>query len=450
MINLIDKKLVLHQPVQGRKPLNKFFRDVFGTPLKATKTLDETPSEEALDFLGEYKKKFPALFAVYYGGPDHYAHDIGMDGGASNSSENYTGYKDYFKKKTDVEIKKVIDKLKALDEFDNKIFIVTSDHGHTAMPDAVPTKLYEATPDERTVTPDVACELKLTGFGKKGKSEDAELANNNLHIWELGEVMKAVGSIQNTVVRNKYKLLVPSEIEQIFVNESVPIEYRPTSATNTADVIAALNGPMAHIYSMIGTDNKTLGEIAEVFRVMLGGLYSGEATKWLGFANREEYFKFKKQSVGRLAKAIDKILIRLEDDHYSIFDGLDSNGNPLTTDISDLPSQSYVEAMTRINGMNNKDRSGDIVLLMKYDTDIPQNEKIEDHRYTTGVSCKSWHGSLNPSDSYVPFIFAYPGGNKNEIEQVVKKDTLCKQDYSGCKGNWSLTDIVKEIILQQY
>ena len=47
--------------------------------------------------------------------------------------------------------------------------------------------------------------------------------------------------------------------------------------------------------------------------------------------------------------------------------------------------------------MNHTDRSGDIVLIFRDNTnDMPEN------RYTSGVSCKSWHGSLNPSDSYVP------------------------------------------------
>ena len=104
-----------------------------------------------------------------------------------------------------------------------------------------------------------------------------------------------------------------------------------------------------------------------------------------------------------------------------------------------------VQAWERIDGMNNLDRSGDIVLLFKnFTDDIPEN------RYTSGVSCKSWHGSLNPSDSYVPFIFAYPGGNKFEIDGILKKDTVCKEDYSNCKGNWKLTDIVKGIIKEQY
>lgn len=96
--------------------------------------------------------------------------------------------------------------------------------------------------------------------------------------------------------------------------------------------------------------------------------------------------------------------------------------------------------------MNNINRSGDIVLLLKYDTDIPINEKIEDHRFTTGVSCKSWHGSLNKSDSYVPFIVSYPGGNKFEIEPLI--NTECPDGR--CEGNWKLSDIVQKIIKTQY
>jgi len=95
--------------------------------------------------------------------------------------------------------------------------------------------------------------------------------------------------------------------------------------------------------------------------------------------------------------------------------------------------------------MNNVKRSGDMVLIMKDNT---SGNALD--RYTTGVACKSWHGSLSRSDSYVPFIFAYPGGNKTEIETILKKDTVCRSDYSNCKGNWKLTETVKEIIKSQY
>ena len=61
-----------------------------------------------------------------------------------------------------------------------------------------------------------------------------------------------------------------------------------------------------------------------------------------------------------------------------------------------------------------------------------------------------WHGSLNPSDSYVPFIVSYPSGNKEEIDMMLKSDDVCKSDKSGCVGNWNLPVIVKGIINEQY
>jgi hypothetical protein len=136
---------------------------------------------------------------------------------------------------------------------------------------------------------------------------------------------------------------------------------------------------------------------------------------------------------------------------YKVYSVNNIAGSPqaVLANISSLPT-SYVDAINRIQNMNNLKRSGDIVLLMKDNIDIPQRESIENHRYTTGAACKSWHGSLNRSDSYVPFIFAYPGGNKTEIENILKKNSVCSSDYSNCKGNWNLTDTVKAIIKEQY
>ena len=84
------------------------------------------------------EKRFPILTTVYFGGPDHYAHDIGLNGSAGG----YSGYRDYFRRKTDAEIKQVIDKLKELGEFDNKIFIITADHGMTEMAEFGTVTLY--------------------------------------------------------------------------------------------------------------------------------------------------------------------------------------------------------------------------------------------------------------------------------------------------------------------
>jgi hypothetical protein len=385
---------------------------------------------------------FSPLTVWYLSGLDHKAHKSGMD-----------TYKTYFTDTTDDYIWDLTKWLKNFGEFDNKIFVIVADHGHTAMPTDLTYKSKWLGIDVDK-TAEMSCAFKAD-FGNTGnpnkRVQKAERNNNNLHVWELGELFSAIGGIEGALVRTKYKLLAPDEIEKFFLNSGVPDEFSPTSTIDEADVVAALNGPMAHIYSMVATDNKSLGEIAEAFRIMLSGSYPDEAVKWFGFTDQYSYAKFRVRYAGRLRNSVDKILIRLVDDKYYVFDGLDVNGDPIAYGLSSsLVGLEYVDGENRVNGMNNKNRSGDIVLIMKDDVNYPASESIADHRYTSGVSCKSWHGSLNRSDSYVPFIFAYPGGNSNELEQILKKNSLCKSNYSECKANWKLPDIVKEIVSMQF
>ncbi len=371
---------------------------------------------------------FSALTVWYLPGLDHEAHVKGM-----------SEYNNYFIDTTDKYINRVVNTLKELDEFDNKIFIITSDHGHTTMPTDLPPmpgddgKLYDA---------DISGKFKVKDFDKKD-NKYPELANNNLHIWELGEMFKSVGSIQGTVVWNKYKVLAPEEIADMFKNEAGnELSAGATDKTENAHIIAALNGPMAHVY----VQNVAIGPVAEILKLMLQMEDTAGALKWLGLEDLD-YKQIRRDSVGRLGASIDQILIRVgegENSYYCVFDGLNNDGSVKCVPTDPFATQEYVNAWERIDGMNHADRSGDIVLLMKSEmSDINQ-------RFSTGVSYKSWHGSLNPSDSYVPFIFTYPGGNKYEIDEILKKDTVCKADYSNCKGNWTLTDIVKGIITEQY
>jgi len=82
--------------------------------------------------------------------------------------------------------------------------------------------------------------------------------------------------------------------------------------------------------------------------------------------------------------------------------------------------------------------SGDIVIVFRDRVDEPL-----DWRYTSGGNIRSWHGGLNPSDSYVPFIVSYPGGNAQELAKHV---TAVCGSAGRCEGNWQLTPLVAEII----
>jgi hypothetical protein len=245
-------------------------------------------------------------------------------------------------------------------------------------------------------------------------------------------VLKAVGKF--TRANFSYRVLAPEPIATLFSEEA----YGARVKVEESNIIAAFNGPMAHIYL---TNTADMGKVAEIFRLTMQGEYISEGIKW--FNVTEKGYKDLKSSVGRLKSSIDQILVR-KDGNYCVFEGLDSNGKASCSSTDPFSSGEYAKAWGRINEMNHPHRSGDIILLMKDDMG-----NIE-QRFTTGTACKSWHGSLNRSDSYVPFILAYPGGNKNEIEKIIKEEGACKEDYSNCKGNWKLVDVVKEIISIQY
>jgi len=376
---------------------------------------------------------FPGVFVLYFAGLDHEAHDVGM-----------SGYTKFFRETTDDEIKDIVNWLKKYGELDNKIFIITTDHGFTEMPDFGQITLYPGTPDERVVTPDTSCELKVERFNKR-KVQDAEKTNNNLHIWELGEVLRA---LEEKKVELNYRVLAPHVIAELFLDspagarENLNIE---SGLPDFANIVAAFNGPMAYIYlrgqdgwqSLPAADELT--RFVEVLRVLFQIEDPLEAESALGI-DMVDYLNLIENKVVRLKQSVDKILIRI-DGEYLQFDGYGLNGyslSPLSF------SSEYIKALERIEGLNHPQRSGDIILIMR-DKTSEQSEQ----RYSTGSACKSWHGSLNPSDSYVPFIVAYPGGNKYELEPHINNTEGC-DTVQGCDGNWRVTDLIKTIIEKQY
>ena len=359
------------------------------------------------------------MFVLYFAGLDHKAHYAGM-----------SGYTEFFSETTDDEIEDIVNWLKKYDEFDNKIFIITADHGHTAMPHPM---YYKDPKDGQQREADTSCKLNLKDFDKEN-IQNKEKYNNNLHIWELANLFTLFPSPYPDI---KLKVLAPKEIAEILDGATADI--------NEANVIAAMNGPMAHVY-IKGADWQ--GDPGQTIMGMvldrLNKVLRKGATATGSFREKiQKYFP-------RLDSAIDAILIRKTlNSAYEVLDniGEDAQGKvintiPLETYLSTRPE--FVGALERISRMNNKDRSGDIILIFKDDTnDNPLN------RFSSGSACKSWHGSLNPSDSYVPLIVAYPGGNRYELEPLINNTEGCNV-ILGCDGNWRTTDLIREIIEAQY
>jgi len=142
--------------------------------------------------------------------------------------------------------------LKQEDEFENKIFVIIADHGHTAMPTDLAYPLTTTAFDidgndlgETTSYPlvDMSCNLTTAGFEDRDVQAQ-EKSNNALHIWELANLLTQFPAIASGV---ELKVLAPKEIAEI------PGMTGAVSVTDSANIIAALNGPMAHIY-VKGTD----------------------------------------------------------------------------------------------------------------------------------------------------------------------------------------------------
>ncbi len=232
------------------------------------------------------------------------------------------------------------------------------------------------------------------------------------------------------------KVLVPGQIAKLADLAAVT-----TSDINQANIVAALNGPMAHIYIkgenwQDDPDEVTMDSVLINLYLILkeGGSASGKLVEKIN-----EHFP-------KLGSSIDTILARWTlNGSYEVITGVseDASGN-VTIGIDTLESLSnteYQKAVDRITNMNHKDRSGDIILIMKDATSGNASD-----RYSTAYACKSWHGSLNASDSYVPFVVAYPGGNKSEIDPFLS--TVCPDNT--CEGNWKLSDLIKKVTKKQY
>jgi hypothetical protein len=238
-------------------------------------------------------------------------------------------------------------------------------------------------------------------------------------------------------------VLAPQPIAELYAGTNLP--YGATATIDKANVIAALNGPMAHVY--LKGANGWSDETPDIVQLSILAKYMKRYIQE-GGANIDD--DETRKQFNELLSAVDRILIRVNG-VYKDFKGVevDAIGNAIgpnaaTIDESYFEASEYVSAFERIDKMNHLKRSGDIVLIMK-DSATGADSK----RYTTSYACKAWHGSLNRSDSYVPLIVAYPSGNKAEIIPFIDSTQGCNS-MTGCDGNWRVTDLIKVTLKKQF
>jgi hypothetical protein len=376
-------------------------------------------------------------------------------------------YTHFFRAETDRYVAQFVETLRQIDEYYNKLIVLTTDHGHTNMVDV-----------EDDLAP-CAVLPQLEFVDVDGEAGDLarqreRLGNANLSAWELAAVFHAINKrLPLAMAAFRARLLVPGKVLDL-----LGVETSTATSLDDANIIAALNGPITHVYvrnRVTGsfatapalTSNDEPAELALVAEFLRLALTPNASSQFLPFTS--EQLGNIQDVAGRMRDSVDFILYRPEDGGaYRIFDGLDANGavrsRGLEQFFAEPPNTDrFIRPIERIRAMNDPNRSGDLVVHFRFG---PSQAVID--RYTAGTSCRAWHGSLETADSYVPMIVAYPGGNTGEFlrwfndnQQSPPGDPsrVCKsvdaQDPSlpgnfDCHGNWMTTDLIRELLRELY
>ena len=325
-------------------------------------------------------------------GPDHVAHEKGLGAEYRNYLADVTGGET---------LEQLREKLIDIEQYYNKIFIITTDHGHTET---------GATGAREDWTKD--------NWQSGGPPVDS--GNRNMHLEEFGALVELID--RSLDERRFHQLL-----------------RRDASDTSQADLAIAFNGPMAHVYvrARRGTDGTRLGWdrtpcqydrdlVANGIAAALGGVRSSFGTSPDLNAAAQDFGPGR--PLRSLTAAVDFVLVRKGDEYVVRQPGPIANGTPtptpspiVTPEESDCGSNSpltssvrefsldeffastnlgpYVNPKERVHQLNHAARAGDVVVVFRSRTEDPPTL-----RHVSSSNIPSWHGSLNRSDSIVPFV----------------------------------------------
>ena len=386
------------------------------------------------------REKFPSFLMLYQPGPDHLAHYRGLSNGE---------YRNYIRDEVG---RNTLNQLRAalidIEQYYNKIFIITTDHGHTET---------GATGEREDWT--------HVNWNQGGPPVDS--TNRNMHLKEWVPLLELVG-----------RSVDPERIFRVLSPDTPAL--RDTAQANIA---IAFNGPMAHVY-VRATDTQGRAQswaiqpcqedrdtVANGIVAALGGM---PATFGTSPDLHADASVFDSGQLGALTAAIDFVLVRKGGGYVVRQPQAATTPTPTHTPVA-VPTQSpqrpecrgkvippstvqefkledffggstagvYVQAANRINRINHLDRAGDVIIAFRSRTDEPLTA-----RYTSSSNIPSWHGSLNRSDSYVPFIVSYPGGNVEPLRPLVRAPTACGSDTM-CDSTLKIASLVKETFGQQ-
>jgi hypothetical protein len=385
--------------------------------------------------------RFPGVLKFYQMGPDHVAHYEGVGDPYRNFIRDFSGEQVLAPLKRE---------LVALEEYYNKIFIITTDHGHT---EAAGTGARE--------------EWTLQNWNAGGPAVD--LTNHHVHLDEFVALMRLV---ENS--------LSPDTVLQLRVLHPKADQRDPA----TRNVVVAFNGPMAHVYvravqadgTMLPWDVPACQEdrdtIGNGIVAALGGVqagFGGSGDLYTDAALFELDDEPEVKPLQKLIDGIDFVLVRKGSDYVvrkpfpapDVWPPPEAPPPPppsrpecagKTVPLSSVeeftleewaaawPTE-YVDLADRVRAMNHAQRAGDIVVVFRSRTDEPRES-----RYISSGNLPSWHGSLNRSDSYVPFMVSYPGGNADQVKEFV--EPVCGST-THCESTLKVAPLIKTIVSRQ-
>jgi hypothetical protein len=375
--------------------------------------------------------RFPGFLMLYQMGPDHTAHE--QTAGAT--------YRDFLRDFTGAEVlTNLQSRLISIEEYYNKMFVITTDHGHTA----------SAADGEREAWAE-------ENWQAGGPALDP--SNHHMHLDEFVAVMGLIGL--SLPQPREFNVLGPK-----------PRDRNP----DDRDVVVAFNGPMAHVYiRAVQADGTMLSwetPACQADRDAMGnGLAAALGGVRAAFGVSPDLYTdaADRRLLLKLIDAIDFILVR-KGNTYVVRKAFAHSGPwpPDTEPAEPEPDRAecagktvphstveefsledwfaahpndFADAANRIRGLNHPERAGDLIIVFKFRTD-----DLRQDRYSSGGNLPSWHGSLNRSDSYVPFIVSYPGGNTNQIEDFV--EPVC-ESTTHCPSTLKVAPLIKQIIREQ-
>jgi hypothetical protein len=386
------------------------FQLEFGIQRNVSELLDKRVADMMSTRLNERTLLQPKVTTVHFWGFDHFMHERGP--GNDLGRANF-----YLDEVTDDEVADLLRTYKRRRIFDKMVFAIVADHGFTDLLGDVE----DNTPGNKDADK-VALEL-----GEQFSADD-------------GQMNRSEGEVRDLVNEHQFKFLQDELLKVLRLGGRTPLENEQASTEN-ADVIMALNGGSASVY--VRKREAGWSDLPD---------FTMDITPIA-----VQFFKENRGDAGSLLGdlrgAIGAILVRVPsiangfNEPYQVVTGLQNGSQLQLASLTEFFASPTGIALGYINFparmmQHGSDRSGDIILIPTNDSTNKANRY-----YFSATHEEATHGYPVASDTFVPLVFAFPGGDAADIAELRQK--VLMMIGSNPSGRPSVTDmehILEEIL----